>query len=482
MTLAFEKARGTRSDRNEGYKSPRSFPTDVTWRETYEKRAPLVWAAAIVLPIVVVGVGLYVDPYTFWDRFLWEDIWGPTVVDAESWVGGCWGPDGAHQANRVLNPTTQRYEVSCPGSEVLAKDGYTPTSEVTYGLILAAILYGVWRGLLRDGRVRTDGWFVAGLLPYIFFGPTIRALEDARVFARQEGTGAGAFSYIFISPWIYIQIGLYAIAALTLGVWLRERRAVTTPLERVAVVAAATGLVASVHAFAVNGLRAEFLVVPHPMWSIAGAALGTILFALIDRRGGRTDAAVTFAIGLPIVAPAIGLLYGWSADPWSALPPGYHYKVAGYVLAFSAGITAIVWLVGRFAAARIPQAAAFALGINAAIVFGHMMDGFATFLTLCSAPDDEICTGASVFNLGLGGYGEKHPLSAFLLGLFNGWGFPITKLLMVLVVIGLLDKEIREGSEADRQLVGLIQMAIFVLGFGPGLRDLLLVTFNLGSA
>lgn len=452
----------------------------MTLAEFYERRAGLVWALAILTPIVAVGVGLAVDPYSVWDKFLWEDIWGPTVVDAESWAGGCWGPDGAHQANRGTNPTSGEIVLSCPTGEVLARDGYTITSEITYGVILAGILYAVWRGLLRTGRVRTDGWFVLSLVPYIVFGPTIRALEDARVFLRAERTGAGLFSYIFISPWIYIQIGIYAILALLLGVWLRDRANRTTAMERLVVVGAVLAAIASVEGFVLNAFRAEFVAVAHPAWGWGGAAVGLAAFAWLDRRGARIDAATVFAIGLPIVAPAVGLLARWAMDPWSSSEPGYHYKVAAYVLGFATAITLAAWLVGRFGRSKFAALGTLALGVNLAIVFGHMVDGFATFLSLCAQPTDSVCTGAAVFDLGLGGYGEKHPLSAFLLSVANGWGFPLAKLAMVILVIFLLDKEIREGTESDRQMAGLIQMAIFVLGMGPGLRDLLLVTFDLG--
>src|SRR5581483_6389330 len=104
---------------------------------------------------------------------------------------------------------------------------------------------------------------------------------------------------------------------------------------------------------------------------------------------------------------------------------------------------------------------AFALGLNAALVFGHMIDGISTWVAL-----------KDPLGFGIPPYSEKHPFSDFLLRYLGGFLYPLAKLLMILVVVWLLDRE-TEGKEEDRNMVGLVKMAIFVLGFAPGLRDLL---------
>ena len=119
--------------------------------------------------------------------------------------------------------------------------------------------------------------------------------------------------------------------------------------------------------------------------------------------------------------------------------------------------------VGQGAAKRPGALLIFAAGINIALVFGHVMDGVATWVAL-----------EDPFGFGIPQYSEKHPFSEFLLRYWDGFLVPAAKLVMVLVVAWVLDRDILDDSKRDEcNLVGLVKMAIFVLGFAPGLRDLL---------
>ena len=176
-------------------------------RETVERNALWVALGAVVLAGGLVAVGVQLAPETFYDHFWWEDIWGPLTVDA-------------HQC---------KTDVNCAGvvapHGVRAKDGYTVTSELTYGLVLAVMLYGIYVGLFRKHRIVADGWFVLGLLPWILLGPVGRVLEDADVFCK-AGTRCdpGPFAFVFISPVIYIAIAVCVIAAMLIGLAIEKRR------------------------------------------------------------------------------------------------------------------------------------------------------------------------------------------------------------------------------------------------------------------
>ncbi|MHB8586564.1 MAG: DUF63 family protein [Thermoplasmatota archaeon] len=455
-------------------------------RAYYKQHAAMVWTIGILIPIAALVVGVVVDPLLFWDHYLWVNIVGPTVVDAQHWAGTCWAPPGNVLGGHAEPASLANGQLSCPQGQTLATTAYTVPAELTYAVTLAVILYGIWNLLLRRGKVQTDGWFLFALLPYIVYGSVVRVLEDSHVFDRScaqpcSGAGAGMFSYFYISPFEYMLIGVFAIAALSFGVLLRNVKNRTTYRERLWIMGSALAFTAAAIGFFENWFAGEFLAHASDLWEFGAAAVGLLIYAYIDRRGGRVETAATFAIGLPILAPSIGLVAIWAQSPWLPVPAGFNAKIAIAILGCAITITAAVAVAGWLFRKSVPEIASFAFPVSLALVFGQMIDGFATFLTLCSDPTSTVCRGATVFGLGVTNYGEKHPVAGALLQYMDGWGFPLAKLVLVLIVVILLDREAKQGAESDRQLVGLIQMAIFVLGFAPGFRDFLLVTFNFGG-
>jgi uncharacterized membrane protein len=118
-----------------------------------------------------------------------------------------------------------------------------------------------------------------------------------------------------------------------------------------------------------------------------------------------------------------------------------------------------------------PDFAYFLTPLNVGLIAGHMIDAFATFGAVCSRPDGAVCSGATFLGIDAYGYGEKHPVSEFFLGFADGWGFPIMKLALVVLIIVLIDRSAKRGDE-DPNLIGLVKLAVLVLGLGPGLRDI----------
>ena len=508
------------------------------WRAKLEHNALWVALGALAIAGVVVAAGIQVAPEVFYDHFWWEDIYGPLVVDARQ----C------------------RTAASCPGLEgpagIAVKDGYTVTSELTYGLVLAVLLYGIYVGLFRRFGIVADGWFVLGLLPWILLGPLARVLEDANVFC-QAGTDCepGMFAYLFISPVIYIHIAFYVIPALLFGVYVRERRD-RAPWRLSAPVAGVLAL--EVALFALIGTRyvGHFSALP-PLWLIALSAIAALaLFHWRAKQGLASVNLTAFTLGVPFATGTLYLIARWlSGDVWSREAwNGLFFLDAGaFVLVMAALVAALVYagsralsrsalapawgrlaqrvpertqnalgkygglalVAGLLLAGMLPALArlvqevparevlipvlmlggflalvvfaflhvgrevsrepsvllVFSAGINLALVFAHMVDGLATWVAL----EDPL-------GFGIPPYGEKHPFSEFLLRYWDGFLFPFTKLLMVLVVAWMLDRESRnmspEASLDSRNMVGLVKMAIFVLGFAPGLRSLLRLTMG----
>lgn len=499
-----------------------------TWRGWLDRHA--LWAAlgALAIAAGIVAVGVQVDPGRFYDRFVWEDLYGPLVVDA-------------HQCRSSADPQCS----SLGPAGVPAKDGYTITSELTYGVVLAVLLYGIYVGLFRRYAIRADGAFVAALMPWILLGPTGRVLEDADVFCK-AGTHCdpNLFAFLFISPVIYVMIGILVMAAMLLGV-VAERSALR-PAQRTAFVAVPLAAGFALFAYFALARPNDFSALP-PLWWMALACAGAAaLYHWRAREGQATMNLAVFALGLPFAAGTLWLIVRWLVGGvWSdaAWNGELFLDAALFVLLAAAAVALAVVLLARAlgsapllgrwasAATRVPDAwerrigwaggiavalaalmagilpnlaaffdgvprqdalipllglagalllvafallhvgretgkrpraiLAFALGLNAALVFAHMIDGISTWVAL-----------KDPLGFGIPAYSEKHPFSDFLLRYLGGFLYPLAKLLMILVVVWLLDREV-DAREDEKNMVGLVKMAIFVLGFGPGLRDLL---------
>jgi uncharacterized membrane protein len=103
--------------------------------------------------------------------------------------------------------------------------------------------------------------------------------------------------------------------------------------------------------------------------------------------------------------------------------------------------------------------------LNLAMFFGHLMDGLTSYISIKDP-------------LGMGlNYSEKHPASNVLL---DTWGplFPIVKFLLIIIVIYVFDVLYKKELKNHLTLVNLLKIGILILGFSPGLRDLLRVTIG----
>jgi len=103
--------------------------------------------------------------------------------------------------------------------------------------------------------------------------------------------------------------------------------------------------------------------------------------------------------------------------------------------------------------------------LNLAMLFGHLMDGITSYISI----KDPL--GMGLF------YSEKHPASNLLLEV---WGplFPIVKFVLIVFVIYVFDVLFKEDLKNHLTLVNLLKIGILILGFSPGLRDLLRVTIG----
>ncbi|GEM_PF-5805210 len=98
--------------------------------------------------------------------------------------------------------------------------------------------------------------------------------------------------------------------------------------------------------------------------------------------------------------------------------------------------------------------------VAAALVVGaHALDGGTTWMVL-----------RDPFGLGFRSFGEKNPVSQMLVELSDGWPYFVVKLALPLVLLALVRPE-----EDEKDVHAFLLLAVFVLGWGPGMANLLQV-------
>jgi len=328
----------------------------------------------IIAIISVVLAGCVLFPSVFYDNWIWKYYWGPVVADATPGV------------------STATY------NGVTAAEGYTIISEITYGVILIAALYGIYQ-LLKKLKIVVDWRFALALMPYIVFGPVSRTLEDTGYFSPP-------LVYWYISPFIYLQIAVFAIFFLLLGYFLKEKY----------------------------------------------------------KEKNITVNKVLFVGGLIVLLPSLFLTAKWIlGDQWG-VSNGIRFDVCLVVVGLVSLIVGLVYFLPCWCKYK-DKLKAYRNPLNLAMLAGHLLDGITSYLSI----KDPLAMGLY--------YSEKHPASNLLLEV---WGplFPITKFVLIMVVIYIFDIYLKDELKDYMTLVNLLKICILILGFSPGLRDILRVTMG----
>jgi uncharacterized membrane protein len=338
----------------------------------YRRNPTFFYLYILIIIMLIIIVGLIFVPSIFYDQWIWKYYWGPIVADAS---------DGFATHNGIV-----------------AVEGYTIISEITYGIILIIAIYAIYKLLIKL-NITVDWRFALALMPYIFFGPISRTLEDTNYFNEP-------IEYWFISPLIYLQIAIYAILFLFLGYYLE------------------------------NKLKNKFFTVNKTL----------------------------FLGGLVFLIPSFYLIAIWIlGDRWGDTT-GVRFDVFLIVLGLILLIVGIVFVIS-FIFRKKENIAVYKNPLNLAMLSGHLLDGITSYISI-----------KDPFSMGLF-YAEKHPASNALL---NIWGplFPIVKFVLIIVVIYVFDVMFKDELKDYLRLVNLLKIGILILGFSPGLRDLLRVTMG----
>ncbi len=391
------------------------------------KRAYQVSLVIGLSVLVVVILGFIFAPHIFYDQFIWKYFWGPLKADAEN------------QAVELHG--------------IWAYEGYTLVSEIIYGIFLIVSLLGIYK-LFKFLKVQVNTAFFLSVFPFILLGPIARVLEDSGLFHPP-------LIYWFISPLIYVQIALYFFASFLFSYYLEKSR---VSFRKILLLFGGVLLCINLVYFMATVFLEDACSYYMPIHVLIVFSLFSLLMVLgfFWYFHKFTYHMALSSLGILILLPAIYLIGYWlTGNPWTG--SGETYFLVLPLVLILAGSTVL----GIFALSKtgiLPIQSSF---INLFLVFGHMLDGWASYIAI-----------KDPFALGLV-YGEKHPLPKFLMNHVHGLSYPLVKLIMVLIVIYLIDTSFKQELEKYVNLRNLLKLAIFILGFAPGFRDLLRVVIGI---
>ncbi len=395
----------------------------MDYKTFYEQHWKLVWATVLVVPPAVLALGCILWPEVFWDNFVWKYLWGPIVADAK----------------RV------------PQEGIT--EGYNVVNTTVYALVLAVAVIGVWRAFTYLG-IRIDGTYLIAMVPFVLLGSTLRALEDASLFSRD-----GVLVYLVISPIIYMMIGIL-VFGLTLWSHRIEQEARTFGTERGLMWAAFVLVSLNLPPVIVHGMAPEQMAAHAPYYLLPLiSALGLLALWWRAKQTGRlamTDQVTMY--GSVLAAFSLYFVVRWvSGDQWFEASRDLAAAELVIIPAIAAMCTlasvGLFWFLTR----RWGDAMRFIVPVSILLFASHFLDGAATYR-----------------GIDIHGYAEKHVLPSFLIEL-TGTALVMLplKFLVVTLAIYLLDVAYRKDLQEAPNLAWLVKVAIMVLGFAPGMRDML---------
>lgn len=381
--------------------------------------------------IAVILIGYLLAPTLIYDQWIWKYYWGPVVADASG------------------------HSVSYHG--VIANEGYTILSEITYGVILVCALYGLYK-LLKKLEIKIDWYFCLALFPYIFFGPVTRVLEDTNYFSEPA-------VYWFISPLIYFQTTLYVLIFLFLGYYVQKKT--FTRRKTLFILLSVFVLIDVFYTIIIWALGIDYgasIIEPGIFYVLSILACLPFLYRLIKKQT-ITINTVVFSGGLQVVLPCFFLIGRWmTGDQWSVsygTYPNVFLLVIGLIALIVFLVYLIAWIYRKHDTIRV-----YMEPLNLSMIAGHLIDGITSYVSIYDP-----------LSMGLPSYIEKHPASNSLMELWPPL-FPIVKFLLIIMVIYVFDIAYKKELTKYSRLVNLLKIGIFILGVSPGLRDLLRVTLG----
>jgi uncharacterized membrane protein len=175
--------------------------------------------------------------------------------------------------------------------------------------------------------------------------------------------------------------------------------------------------------------------------------------------------SVLFSGGILLLLPFLFFTLKWFVEIQSQIIYSTRFDVFFLILGIVSLIIILLYAISRFFK-EYKFTNIYSEPLNLAMIFGHMIDGITSYISIYDP-----------LHMGLPQYIEKHPASDFLMEIWPPL-FPIVKFLLIILIIYIFDVLYKEELYEHRCLINLLKIGIFILGFAPGLRDILRVTMG----
>lgn len=166
-----------------------TFVTPTLSRLLARLRPPQLALAATIGAALLLALGSFLWPETFYYPVVWQYYYGPLVSD---YAG---------------EPLTR--------GGVTAYGGYNPVDTMTWAIVLGVCLWNLLDGFRRRD-IKLTRALTYSLVPMIIAGGTMRGLIEIDWLPAP-------WAYFFITPNIYFVFFFYTLAALFLGFWIEGR-------------------------------------------------------------------------------------------------------------------------------------------------------------------------------------------------------------------------------------------------------------------
>lgn len=424
-----------------------------------------IWLTIALFIGVIANLVLFNE--VFWSDTLKPIIWDPVVKDAG----------------------------------VAGDAGYSPQNTAIYTASLFICVI-VLQAVFRKMQIPCDDRMTLALIAWVCLAPVLRVLEDADFFSS-------GFDWLFISPLIHLQLTAWLVLIATLSHYVAGQWDLKTGDK-------AEGKKQMV-LFSILGvlLLSHWAMLYVPAYSqheeisqLIGlgliAALVALFYVLSNTRGWPALTRGMFSFAVAAIVLGLSHWIHFAISPWQQESGRVASELTLWPMLVVFGIPAVVcyWMykVGKedammlkltgFSAGVLPEGvslkswefeqelvdkhpiemlsnkALMTSPMVLAMVFGQLVDGFATMM------------GIDFF-----GYGEKHPVSNWVIGLGaevnqmigvsfgeGAWLFTLLKACLV----GLIAWMFVQMRVENRQihLRQLIVLAVLIVGLAPGLRDI----------
>ena len=400
----------------------------------YTSHLLIIWLLIIFLPISIITFGCIFYPELFYDKFIWPYFWGTIEADA---------------SDQAYGDVTE---------------AYNPINTIVYAFIVIIVLYWTYK-LFNKLKINIDEKFILAIVPFILIGGISRALEDAELFYAPT-------VYFFIAPIIYIFIGIVVITLILISAFIRKFAKKAGIYHTNIIIGAFFVILDIIYLIIYFVIPDQFSYILNP---IIPVVISVIIFIILKRffeqRRQIEVWALVGSLGLWFLSINIIILAQWRSiqswnDAYSAVNPDTTVQLQPFAFILVLGLTClavvIVFCIIKILLPKYPKLQPFICGINLILFFGQFLDASATFVAIDYY-----------------GYVEKHVLPTFLIELFNTAAVMlILKAILVILVIYFIDILYKNDFKNNPTMVGLIKLAVLVLGLAPGIRDVLRLTIG----